>query len=99
VFPGWTQKVDPTVTELGKFAVAVLVLLGIAAVFFSPMLDLEPTAVRHLRPVVLLATAMCAGALVMWTTRASSYSRLAAYLRSVPLSPGSLVDLNCVRLC
>jgi hypothetical protein len=87
------------VTQNIKLAIAALLLLGIAVVFFSPALDLQPTSGRHSRSAVLSVAALHAVVLSVWDTSVPSYSRFAALIHAVPLSTGCLVDLNCIRLC
>ena len=81
-----------------KLAIAGLLVLGIAVVFFSSALDLQPTT-RHPRTAFLLVAALHADALAVWDTSVSSPAWFAAFLRGTPLPTTSLVDLNCIRLC
>lgn len=85
-------------TQNIKFAAAVFLVVGICVIFFSPLLDLQPTTVRHLRPTQLQAAVPGATALGVYDASLSSNSRFAAFLHGIH-SAGSLVDLNCTRLC
>jgi hypothetical protein len=82
-----------------KFGIASVLLLGIAVVILLPALDLQPTTVRTLRPAVTFAVALHVAALGLWDRSISSQLQLPLFLRAVPIGTGSLVDLNCIRLC
>lgn len=86
-------------TQNVELAIAALLLLGIAVVFVSPVLDLQPTTVRTPRPAALLVSPLWAANLGVWDTSVSSYPRFTAFLHTIPTGSGSPVDLNCIRLC
>ena len=95
----WCKSRSKAVIQNIKLAIASLLLLGIAVVFFSPALDLQPTTGRHPRTAFLLVAALHADALAVWDTTVSSHAWVAAFLRGTPFPTTSLVDLNCIRLC
>ena len=89
----------PAVIQRINAAIAVLLVVGIAVVFFSPALHLQPTTVRFIRPAPLPVAALVAAALRVWDTSFAAYSRFAAFSQATPTGTGSLLDLNCTRLC
>ena len=82
-----------------KAAIAVLLVVGIAVVFFSSALDLQPTTVRAIRPAPLPVAALVAAALSVCDTSFVAFSRFVAFSQAIPTGTGSLFDLNCTRLC
>jgi hypothetical protein len=83
-----------------KIVVAIL-LLAVTVVFVSPVVDLEPTALRAAQAASLLFAALVlAGSFIASSLHASCF-QLAAILRTEdsPFYGTDLVDLNCNRLC
>jgi len=99
VYPVELRDISAAVIQTIKAEIAVLLVLGIAVVFFSPALDLQPTTVRFTRPAPLPLAALVAAALGVCVTPLVGYSRFAAFSQLIPTGAGSLVDLNCTRLC
>jgi hypothetical protein len=83
--------------------VVVLVLLAVVIVFFAPTVDLEPTAMRAVKAASIIFLAIAAVGqtvtnLVLFSRgpfeSAVSDSNLWSHLLQ-----GSLLDMNCTRLC
>ena len=83
-----------------KIAVLMLLLLTVVVVFVSPLVDLEPTVLRHLQASVLLFFALV---LVCGLTanQAGSCCYCLVPDNSASLRKDSLsrIHLTCVRLC
>jgi hypothetical protein len=75
----------------------MLVLLGVIALFISPALDLEPSALRAARSAYLLFSALAALSTVL-----ACMLRTLFWVESIRDSfshpAPSLIDLNCARL-
>jgi hypothetical protein len=99
VYPVELRDTSAALIQSIKAAIAVLLVVGIAVVFLSPVLDLQPTTVRFIRPAPLPVAALVAAALSVYDTSFVAYSRFAAFSQAIPTGTGSLVDLNCTRLC
>ena len=83
-----------------RFVVACLLLLVVGAVFISPMVHLEPSALRAIQAAQALAMALMEGAFCLSGTLGASFCGLAAVdVQPIPTDDADLLDLNCVRLC
>lgn len=81
--------------------VVILLLLSVIAIFVSPAVDLQPTALRAMKcasllfaALLLAGTALCARLQVP----IGSLRRIAEN-QSFPSPPPDLLELICVRLC
>ncbi len=82
--------------------VAILLILSVTAIFISPAIDLQPTALRALQLanmllalLVLLGTSVLA---LLFTARRSVQTDSGCDCFSPPPT-SDLVDLNCTRRC
>jgi len=84
-----------------KVATGIVLLLSILVVFAAPAVDLEPTALRAMQAATLLfAVLALAGTTITATlTPANPYTGAVFGFHPIQTTTGSLVDLNCVRLC
>jgi hypothetical protein len=82
-----------------KFWVALLLLLTVLAVCISPAVDLEPTALRALRLANLLFAALALVILIGAINRATRPVDAAARFYPLLVTPKSILDLACTRLC
>jgi len=84
--------------ELGA---VIMLLLSVIAIFVSPAVDLEPTALRALQLAnALFAILALAGTILtgLFSRVVSSFPRVIEPVCALLPAP-ELVDLNCTRLC
>lgn len=81
--------------------VVTLLLLSMIAIFVSPAVDLQPTALRAMKCASLLfAALLLAGSAICARLRVPIGSTTSIAERHSVLSPPpDLLELNCVRLC
>ena len=85
-----------------KLVIVVFLLLSVAAIFISPAVDLQPTALRALQLANMFFAFLALGATAAVSTLLEvPLSRVASIIeRDWFLAPSlNLLDLNCVRLC
>ncbi|MGC2195575.1 MAG: hypothetical protein WA628_12930 [Terriglobales bacterium] len=84
-----------------KLGIVIVLLLCVMAVFISPAVDLEPTALRALKAAnMLFAALILAGTTIAaYLTLSFSFMGMVFDFHPMEASAASLVDLNCVRLC
>jgi hypothetical protein len=80
-----------------KAAFTCLVILGLLCVFFSPLVQLEPTALRAARMASALLLSFAALAAVV-AAAAPSYRLHLAHSRDCS-PPVPIIELDCARLC
>lgn len=80
--------------------ITILLLFGITVVFVSPMVNLDPTALRASRAAqVLISTLASAAFLFSSFLIASGRSRIALSGKTAAQFPGDLLALTCSLLC
>lgn len=84
-----------------KLAIVILLLLSVIAIFASPAVDLQPTALRAMKCATLLfAVLLFAGTVLCARLRVlQSHASLRAERRSVLAPTPDLMMLNCALLC
>ncbi|MGA8151259.1 MAG: hypothetical protein WB952_09945 [Terriglobales bacterium] len=84
-----------------KLGMVILLLLSMIAIFISPAVDLEPTALRAANLANLLFALLALAGTVLTARFDVPISPVAStFERECALLPApDLVDLNCTRLC
>jgi hypothetical protein len=82
------------------YVAAFVLLASVLAVFISPVVDLEPSALRALQFASLLFAALVSISIafvyrLFWGLETFSYANEFSFLKYVP----DLLDLTCTRLC
>jgi hypothetical protein len=83
------------------FRTTLLVLLAITVVFVSPVVNLQPTALRAAKAAQLLfaALTLAGTASIAGTFFLVQLLDRTTKLHSLPLRSQDLLDLDCSRLC
>lgn len=89
------------VGDVLKFGLVILLLFSVIAVFVSPAVDLEPTALRAAKMANLLfALLALAGTAFTARLRQATAAHATTFEPNYGLlSAPDLVNLNCIRLC
>ncbi|HUO24456.1 MAG TPA: hypothetical protein VMU61_02245 [Candidatus Aquilonibacter sp.] len=84
-----------------KLGVVILLLLSVIAIFISPAVDLQPTALRAVQLANLLFAVLALAGSAVSTRLDVSIGRLATVSGRdySPLPAPDLVVLNCARIC
>ncbi len=88
-----------TSSEYAKHTLTWLLMAGVVLVFFSPIVQLEPTALRAARmaSAVMLSFMTAAAAVAAPSGSAAAFRFIAPH--SYAACPISIIDLDCARLC
>jgi hypothetical protein len=86
--------------DRAKLGMAIVLVLSVITIFISPVVDLQPTALRALQ----LANMLCAVLALAGAVLATLFSRVIPFATILEPDCGllpapDLVDLNCTRLC
>jgi hypothetical protein len=84
-----------------KLAIVILLLLSVIAIFVSPAVDLQPTAMRAMKFVGLLFAALLLAGAALCARLSLCLDTIATVIRSHSLlePPPELFALNCALLC
>lgn len=84
-----------------KLGIVILLLLSVTAIFISPAVDLQPTALRAMQLANMLFAVLVLFGTSVSTLRVAPLSILEAALECAGFSPpaSDLIDLHCSRLC
>jgi hypothetical protein len=88
------------VKQPAKFAWVILLLLSVIAIFVSPAVDLQPTALRAMQCAGLLFAVLLLARTVIGTRYRVLPSQIALFVERhfVVSPPLDLLALNCARL-
>ena len=84
-----------------RFGLVVVLLLIVTAIFISPAVDLEPTALRAMQMANMLFAMLALAGIAVAAHLHHHVSPTAETLECnrVCIPPADIVDLNCTRLC
>ena len=97
----WQRGAKIVLVTVLRHIVTVVLLLIVAVVFFSPIVNLRPTTLRAWRLAVMIAAALAAAGTMLSQPPLFAFSGVAKLGFSSDTSEGTpdLVALKCARLC
>lgn len=87
------------VSDSAKLVLVVFLLVSITAIFVSPAVDLEPTALRSLQLLNTLFAVLALAGLGAMRLHASIVLATIGGVDDFLTPAPDLIDLNCTRLC